>query len=337
MAKKKVQKVIQKKIESNPVEETAKRDFHLSDKHYEEIEQFKIFESEKRIAKVFGIRNRKTGEELINIKSKSNKPFGIGWKFNWGVSLFDFSQVNNLFRGLRIIAKRLGWQGIEQFEDIEELKTQLREKEESILTLERANEEERNAHNQLIDRFREEQNKILKSKKQDFQNDIDQLKLLIPEAGNSPVPESELQEFLFNHSWLLGTEYINAEPQKLRGAHSKFDFYLERFNRTRDIVEIKLLSDQIINRDGTISAKVIQAVDQIIEYMESSIAAAHSSVISKEEGIQELRPRGIVIIGSDKSEEAVQKLHKWNYQFTHITILTYDDILEKASSVLKHI
>ena len=34
------------------------------------------------------------------------------------------------------------------------------------------------------------------------------------------------------------------------------------------------------------------------------MAAAHSAVISKEEGIQELRPRGIVIIGSDDSEDS---------------------------------
>ena len=145
------------------------------------------------------------------------------------------------------------------------------------------------------------------------------------------------RNLLYNHSWFFGTEYINAEPQKLRGAHSKFDFYLERFNKTKDIVEIKLLSDQIINKDKSISAKVIQAVDQLIDYMESSMAAAHSAVISKEEGIQELRPRGIVIIGSDDSEDSKEKLHRWNYQLAHITILTYKDILEKAESVLKHI
>ena len=52
--------------------------------------------------------------------------------------------------------------------------------------------------------------------------------------------EDELQEFLYNHPWLFGTEYVNAEPQKLRGAHSKYDFYLERFNKTNDIVEIKI-------------------------------------------------------------------------------------------------
>ena len=111
----------------------------------------------------------------------------------------------------------------------------------------------------------------------------------------------------------------------------------ELFNKTNDIIEIKLSSETIINRDGTISAHVIQAVDQIIEYMESSQAVAHSSVLSNEEGIKELRPRGIVIIGIDKSPEAQRKLHKWNYQFAHINILTYEDVLDRAESILQHL
>ena len=47
-------------------------------------------------------------------------------------------------------------------------------------------------------------------------------------------------------------------------------FYLERFNKTNDIVEIKPASDAIVNKDESLSAKVSQAVDQPIEYMESS-------------------------------------------------------------------
>ena len=71
--------------------------------------------------------------------------------------------------------------------------------------------------------------------------------------------------------------------------------------------------------------------------MESSVAAAHSRVISKEEGNQELRPRGIVIIGRDASADSKEKLQMWNYQLAHIAILTYVDILERAETTLKHI
>ena len=146
-----------------------------------------------------------------------------------------------------------------------------------------------------------------------------------------------MQDFLYKNCWLFGTEYINAEPQKMRGAHSRFDFYLERFNKTNDIVEIKLISDSIINQDDTISAKVIQAVDQLIEYMESTIAVAHSVPLSEEEEIKELRPRGIIIIGNDTSKNAIQKIHKWNYQLSRIQILTYSDVLKKGKTIIKNI
>jgi len=307
-------------------------DFSLDDKYYETLEEGKIFETEKRVAKIFGVRDKKSGEKFINLKSKSKKPYG--WQFNIGISLYNALHVGNLFRKLRLIAKKFGWRGIDNLEgDIELLKTYLREKEETILALEKANEDERDAHHKLMEQFREQQEKILKAKQKDFEGDVGEFEKLLASTSS----ENDLQEFLYNHPWFFGTEYINAEPQKLRGAHSKFDFYLERFNRTKDIVEIKLATDQIVNKDGSISAKVIQAVDQLVDYMESSIAAAHNTVISREEGINELRPRGIVIIGNDVSEKAKEKLSRWNYQFAHITILTYADILEKAKSVLKHL
>jgi hypothetical protein len=71
--------------------------------------------------------------------------------------------------------------------------------------------------------------------------------------------------------------------------------------------------------------------------MESSMAAAHSRVISEEEGIRELRPRGIVIIGGDSSQPAREKLQMWNYQLAHISVWTYHDVIEKAETVLKHL
>lgn len=308
-------------------------DFDMN--YYEELDSHKIYSSEKRIAKIFGARDKKTGESFVRIITRSKKPYG--WSINWGVNLYNSLHINKLFLGVIKIVKKLNWSGVKEVKDIESLKQQLREKEEVIISLEQTNEKTRKEHDELMKRFGEQQKKLLKSRIKEFREDIKKLKDLIKDTESGKVPESELQEFLYRKPWFFGTEYINSVPQKLRGAHSKFDFYLERFNKTNDIVEIKLLSDQIINKDNSINTKVVQAVDQLIDYMESSIAAAHSRVISKEEGIYELRPRGIVIIGSDNSKKAEEKLQMWNYQFAHITILTYLDILKKAEALLKNI
>ena len=62
------------------------------------------------------------------------------------------------------------------------------------MALEKANEEERAAHSELMRRFREQQEEILKIKQKDFVNDIVALKELITTASSDTVKESELQE-----------------------------------------------------------------------------------------------------------------------------------------------
>ena len=44
-----------------------------------------------------------------------------------------------------------------------------------------------------------------------------------------------------------------------------------------------------------------------------------------------------MIIGSNIGGGAVAKLHKWNYQFAHIKIMTYQDILEQGKAIIKNV
>ncbi len=309
-------------------------DIKLNTEYYDEIDSEDIYKEERRVGKVFGAKVKSKDEVFIRAISKYKSP--RGWKAHYGFNVYNVLHIDKLFRALKKISQKLGWKIKESEQDLESIKSQLREQQEVIIGLQQANNEARENHDKLLIAFREQQEKLLRSRVDEFKQTITQLKQKISDADTKKIPESELQEFLYSNTWLFGTEYVNAQPQKLRGAHSKFDFYLERFNKTNDIVEIKLLSDIIITAEGDLSAKVIRAVDQIIEYLESSVAAAHSSVISEEEGIRELRPRGIVIIGKDCTKEAKQKLSKWNYRLTHIKILTYQDILDMGETVLKH-
>lgn len=336
MPTKKAIKKNKKKTQETKAEQkkTSLGDFHPSSEYYEELGEFEVYSDEKRIAKIFGVKERGARKRFIRIMTRSKTPYG--WRVNRGVNLYNYLNVNRLIEGIGKIVKKLKWK-IVQKDNIEKLKIKLREKEDIIVNLEQLNEEARQQHEGIMELLKKEQRKVLKSKTRNFKGDIARLEKLIKEAENEKISESELQEFLYEHPWFFGTEYINAEPQKMRGVHNKFDFYLERFNKTNDIIEIKLLSDPILKKDGSISAKVIQAVDQLMKYMEGTIAAAHSRKISEEEGIYELRPRGIVIIGKDSSKEANEKLHMWNYQLAHIAILTYGDLVKKAQSLLKHI
>jgi len=312
------------------------KDFHLDPEHYEELTDETVYAEEYKVGKVFGVKNKsKDLSDDSYISMQSQFKFGK-WKPHRGFNIHSIFHIDRLFNALRKVAKKIGWK-VTDAEDIDTIRKELREKQEIILSLENRNKSVREEHELLMNKYNEQRKKLMMSRIDEFKETISNLKGKIKDSEDKGIPESELQEFLYKHTWLLGTEYISAEPQKLRGAHSKFDFYLERFNKTNDIVEIKLLSDQIINKDGSISAKVIQAVDQLIDYLESSTAAAHSRVIGDEEGMRELRPKGIVIIGKDTEQNSIDKLHKWNFQLSRIHIMTYNDVLKKAESVIKHI
>lgn len=336
MAKKKSQK----KIAKSPgvaSEVSLNGDFNLNPEHYDQSHSFEVYATEKKVTKIFGLRNKvdgETSEPYLKARTRSKTPYG--WRFTYGIDIHGSSHASRFIRGILTLAKKLGWK-IDRLDNLDQIKSQLRESEETIVRLEKSNQELREKHEELMLAFRKKQEEILHSRIEEFQSDVAALESLLHPPTGTATAEQDLQTFLYEHPWLFGTEYVNASPQVLRGAHNRFDFYLERFNKTNDIIEIKLPSDSIINKDGTITARVVQAVDQLIDYIESSQAAAHSTVISEEEGIKELRPRGIVVIGIDKSVEAKRKLHKWNYQFAHITLLTYEDVLERANSVLEHL
>lgn len=314
-------------------------DFGLSPP-YEEIDSETVYSDQKRIGKVFGARDTIKNEKLIRLLSKyykyDVKSQKSSWKAHPGFNLYDRLQVNQLILSIRKIASRIGW-SVKRGDQIELLQNEIQEKERLIEEYKTKEQKTKEEYQEVLQKYAEKIEELGKTRLPDFKNNIKELELMIEESKARKIPESDLQEYLYSHSWLFGLEYLNAESQKLRGAHGKFDFYLERFNKTNDIVEIKLISDKIVNEDNSVSTRVVQAVDQLIGYMESTIAAAHSSVISVEEGIKELRPRGIVVIGSNDSRIATDKLLEWNYQLAHITIITYEDLLERGKTTIKNI
>ncbi|MFA5176374.1 MAG: Shedu anti-phage system protein SduA domain-containing protein [Candidatus Nanoarchaeia archaeon] len=307
----------------------------LNPEYYKELESDEIYSDNTRLGKVFGAKNKLNNQKFIRAISESKRPYG--WRKNYGFDLFDSLHLDKLINSLKKIARKFGWKFKDVEEDFSKLKEGIRQQQEIISNLSKANKDAKVNYEILLKKYKEQEEKEIISRASEFNTAIENLRSKILEVESRRIAESELQEFLYKNSWMLGTEYISSEPQKMRGARSRFDFYLERFNKTNDVVEIKLLSDKIINQDESISAKVIQAVDQLIDYLEKTISVAHSTTESEEEGIKELRPRGILIIGKDNSLEAKKKLNKWNYQFVHIHIYTYQDILEKAEALMKHI
>jgi hypothetical protein len=142
--------------------------------------------------------------------------------------------------------------------------------------------------------------------------------------------ESDLQIFLADNPWLLGLEYENCKPQKIVPG-GRYDFYLERYDGFADIVEIKTPSDEIFDKRGKMTSKFGKALQQIIEYIDEAIVWRDSKHLTKKLDLNFLKPKGILVIGRRGDKE---KLEDLMYYLHGIEVLTYDDVYDRAKTIV---
>lgn len=166
----------------------------------------------------------------------------------------------------------------------------------------------------------------------EYKRDIKEFKKLLKTAKK----EDELQDFLSRKPWLLGLEYENSQPQKI-GVKKRYDFYMEKYDGYADIIEIKKVNEDLLNKSGKLSTALNNAIQQLIEYIDDAIVEGDSKKISKKLKINFLKPKGILIIGRRKSKDENEKIKTISDYFRNIDILTYDDILERGKNILNHL
>ncbi|MFA5723536.1 MAG: hypothetical protein WC979_04735, partial [Candidatus Pacearchaeota archaeon] len=79
----------------------------LNPKYYKELHSEEIYSEETRVGKVFGVRQKDTGEEFIQLKGKSKTPYG--WQYNRGFNIRQQDYLSKLINSLRKIANKIGW------------------------------------------------------------------------------------------------------------------------------------------------------------------------------------------------------------------------------------
>lgn len=297
-------------------------DFPLN--YYDALDEETVFQHDGKRGKAFSI------EEDGMIRLKEGYENGDDVTTKKGFNLYSTLHVDKLFNSLRSLAQTLGWD-IKESEEVEELKAEVQEQNKTIENLRETKKQQEEALKQLKRKNAED----LIERIEEFENDVEQFREKLEKSREKEIDEEDLQEFLKERPWIFGHEYTNSEPQKEAGSMDKFDFYLEKYNGTNDVIEIKKVSDPILKSDGELRAKVVQAVDQCIEYLSTTKEISHSTSRSRKEEIEELRPHGKIIIGNDASEEAKRKIDKWNYELSHIDIFTYEKLLKRAGTTLE--
>lgn len=169
----------------------------------------------------------------------------------------------------------------------------------------------------------------LKNKVPEFKETLKNFKELV----DAEKTESYYQKFLKNNFWMFGLEYISAKSQKMAGASNKPDFSLERYDKYRDIVEIKRPKTEIFVKSKNHfhqGQKLKEALAEVMDYVDYFLNHANDEIV--EYGEMYYKPRAIIVIGRKKGFE--KNIRQLNSFLHRIEIVTYDDLVERAQKII---
>ncbi len=202
---------------------------------------------------------------------------------------------------------------------------------------------------QLSKLSRRDQNKIIKklpemSKMMDryekLQRSLRKFKKQIKRHQDSvKKDEKAIHKLLAKDYWLLGIEYFDKKilsditpDGKLTGdtkigKRKHADFIIERIDGLDKcvLIELEEANDPIFNKDGTLSKKVYDGINQAVDYYIEQTSLGYNS-------------KGIAVIGALSGTRLTkvqkEKLTLLKESFHNVEVLTYNDIIKKAGNTL---
>lgn len=150
--------------------------------------------------------------------------------------------------------------------------------------------------------------------------------------------EQEYQTFLEEHHWLFGNSYLDRTDQRQLTRDQEVDFCLVTVDGYYDVFEIKRPSHTVLVRDDSHdtyrpSAELSKAVAQVANYLQE-IDWNHDDILRRDR-MNMIRPRGIIVIGSELSEPQNEALRVYNNHLSRIRVMTYDEILEMGTRIIE--
>jgi hypothetical protein len=147
----------------------------------------------------------------------------------------------------------------------------------------------------------------------------------------------DIQPFLKNpkHRVLLSPQCKEVWPQKLLGNKHKVDFVVREYDDSYTAIELKLPNVPLFTKDLNLRQQVKDGLQQLRNYCDY-IDWNRDSVEREENLPGIIHPRGILVIGrrKDLSPEAAKKLASMNRDSVRFTIMTYDDLIDRANALI---
>lgn len=149
--------------------------------------------------------------------------------------------------------------------------------------------------------------------------------------------ENNLQRFLTENPILFGTEYKRVISKHKLGAEFEMDYALERHSGLVDIVEIESSNLKLFTKSGNPSQYLVHAEQQVLDWLDW--IETHS-IYARKNLPGAFSPAGYIIIGRREtlSESDKNRLRRRNLLFRgQLEILTYEDLLDRAKNLSKHL
>lgn len=163
------------------------------------------------------------------------------------------------------------------------------------------------------------------------QHMINDFKKLI-EANNR---EEDYQHFLSQNPLLIDPLAFEVIPKQALGVEYVTDYVIRRLDNEYLVVEIEKPSDLIFTKQNDFTAKFTHAFGQVIDFLEwidnhGEYARSLMPEISS--------PKGLLIIGlrSNLTSDQQNKLKRYCLNSKLIEVLTFDDLLLKATNLYKN-
>ena len=260
------------------------------------------------------------------MRQKFLRLYGGRQSFN----IYDQIELEKVINTLRKTAESIGWDLSN--DPVFKVEYQEIKARENIL-------DKRNEYLEI--QFKKLKEGQAKSNLAKYKEDLKFFKELIEDASR----ESELQDWLKEHMWVLGTEYLDSQtlsPSQFPFKDARLDFFLQKYDTFFDIVELKLPKARLftgkveneqesVSRSVPISDDLSGAISQIIHYLE---LITYMRADLEEFGVPVYKPSGIIIIGRTQSKKDMVRLKSISAYLTNINILSYDNLVQKAENFI---
>jgi hypothetical protein len=168
---------------------------------------------------------------------------------------------------------------------------------------------------------------------------LDKLKLFAEGTGYNH--ETQITNFLKNNLWLFGSEYILFSNDNKINDENIADILPINLENFINIIEVKLPTEKLFNYDESHNNyypthNLSKAISQTQNYIYNLEKINNNEDFSGNHKI--VRPRATIIYGSSNklTEKELEYLRILNASYHDINIITYQQLIDKAESLLDY-